>query len=68
MLDVPLLVPPTPGAGPRTAGSKLALGPVHVSGIRIRLEVALKATDLTLFDPAIRWQAVRLRPGSAEGF
>ena len=34
-------------------GAKLALKPVHVWGIRIRLQVACKARDLALFDLAL---------------
>ena len=53
MLDIPLIVPPTLGADRRTTGAKLALKPVHVWGIRIRLQVAMKARDLALFDLAL---------------
>jgi hypothetical protein len=34
----------------RRTGTKLALKPVHVWGIRIRLQVARKLRDLALFD------------------
>jgi integrase len=34
----------------RRTGTKLALKPVHVWGIRIRLQVAQKLRDLALFD------------------
>ena len=37
----------------RRTGSKLALKPVHVWGIRIRLQVARKMRDLALFDLAL---------------
>jgi integrase len=37
----------------RLAGAKLALKPVHVWGIRIRLQVANRARDLALFELAL---------------
>ena len=37
----------------RPTGAKLALKPVHVWGIRIRLQVVLKLRDLALFDLAL---------------
>lgn len=37
----------------RRTGTKLALKPVHVWGIRIRLQVASKLRDLALFDLAL---------------
>ena len=37
----------------RRTGSKLALKPVHVWGIRIRLQVAKRLRDLALFDLAL---------------
>jgi integrase len=37
----------------RRTGTKLALKPVHVWGIRIRLQVAHKLRDLSLFDLAL---------------
>jgi integrase len=37
----------------RRTGTKLALKPVHVWGIRIRLQVARKLRDLALFDLAL---------------
>ncbi len=40
-------------AGRKPTGAKLALKPVHVWGIRIRLQVACKARDLALFDVAL---------------
>ena len=40
-------------SGRRPAGAKLALKPVHVWGIRIRLQVASKVRDLALFDLAL---------------
>ena len=53
MLDIPLHSPLHPTAGRRPTGAKLALKPVHVWGIRIRLQVALRARDLALFDLAL---------------
>jgi integrase len=50
MLDIPLHARWRPSAGRRTTGAKLALKPVHVWGIRIRLQVALRPRDLALFD------------------
>jgi integrase len=52
MLNIHSQVPWRPRAGARTTGAKLALKPVHVWGIRIRLQVALRARDLALFDLA----------------
>ena len=37
----------------RPTGAKLALKPVHVWGIRVRLQVARQARDLALFDLAL---------------
>lgn len=37
----------------RLTGAKLVLKPVHVWGIRIRLQVALRLRDLALFDLAL---------------
>lgn len=53
MLDITLPARWRPSAGRRTTGAKLALKPVHVWGIRIRLQVALRARDLALFDLAL---------------
>ena len=53
MLNIHSQVPWRPRAGTRTTGAKLALKPVHVWGIRIRLQVALRARDLALFDLAL---------------
>jgi integrase len=39
--------------GRKPTGAKLALKPVHVWGIRIRLQVSLKLRDLALFDLAL---------------
>ncbi len=39
--------------GRRPTGAKLALKPVHVWGIRVRLQVACRARDLALFDVAL---------------
>jgi hypothetical protein len=41
-------------SGRKPTGAKLALKPVHVWGIRIRLQVACKARDLALFDSSAR--------------
>src|SRR5919112_1517223 len=51
MLDVCL--PPTLRTNRRPTGAKLALKPVHVWGIRIRLQVAIRLRDLALFDLAL---------------
>jgi integrase len=51
MLDVCL--PPPVRISPRPTGAKLALKPVHVWGIRIRLQVAGRLRDLALFDLAL---------------
>jgi integrase len=48
---IPSPVPSIPDRKP--TGAKLALKPVHVWGIRVRLQVASKARDLALFDLAI---------------
>ena len=40
-------------ASRRPTGAKLALKPLHVWGIRIRLQVALRCRDLALFDLAL---------------
>jgi len=40
-------------SGRRPTGAKLALKPLHVWGIRIRLQVADKCRDLALFDLAL---------------
>jgi hypothetical protein len=45
--------PPRYHRGRKPTGAKLALKPVHVWGIRIRLQVACKARDLALFDLAL---------------
>lgn len=37
----------------KPTGAKLALKPVHVWGIRVRLQVAREARDLALFDLAL---------------
>ena len=50
MLDL-TPIPCTPGRGPR--GAKRALKPVHVWGIRVRLQVASRTRDLALFDVAL---------------
>lgn len=46
----------TPSIGPtahKPTGAKLALKPVHVWGIRIRLQVSKRTRDLALFDLAL---------------
>ena len=53
MLNLSLPSPVRPAAGRKATGAKLALKPVHVWGIRIRLQVAMKARDLALFDLAL---------------
>lgn len=45
--------PPRCHSGRKPTGAKLALKPVHVWGIRVRLQVAAKARDLALFDLAL---------------
>lgn len=45
--------PPRCDSGRKPTGAKLALKPVHVWGIRVRLQVAAKARDLALFDLAL---------------
>ena len=37
----------------KATGAKLALKPVHVWGIRVRLQVARQPRDLALFDLAL---------------
>ncbi|WP_126173755.1 tyrosine-type recombinase/integrase [Altericroceibacterium xinjiangense] len=54
MLDVCLPSPTYRNRkGGRPTGAKLALKPVHVWGIHIRLQVANRARDLALFDLAL---------------
>lgn len=54
MLDIPLFSSPLRyRTGCKPTGAKLALKPVHVWGIRIRLQVALRLRDLALFDLAL---------------
>lgn len=53
MLNLSLPLPARSTAGRKATGAKLALKPVHVWGIRIRLQVALEARDLALFDLAL---------------
>ena len=43
----------TPRNGKKPTGAKLALKPVHVWGIRIRLQVAANHRDLAVFDLAL---------------
>jgi hypothetical protein len=40
-------------AARKPTGAKLAVKPVHVWGIRVRLQVAHRARDLALFDLAL---------------
>ena len=47
------LLPVPSKASRKPTGAKLALKPVHVWGIRVRLQVASKVRDLALFDLAI---------------
>ena len=53
MFDRPLYPSLRSSAGPRPTGAKLALKPVQVWGVRIRLQVALRARDLALFELAL---------------
>jgi integrase len=53
MLDIPLQSPLRSHSGRKSTGAKLALKPVYVWGIRIRLQVALRLRDLALFDLAL---------------
>jgi hypothetical protein len=58
LLEVFMLdAPPSPvhviRSGRRPTGAKLALKPLHVWGIRIRLQVAAKCRDLALVDLAL---------------
>ena len=50
MLD---LTPARWKSGRKPTGAKLALKPVHVWGIRVRLQVASRVRDLALFDIAL---------------
>jgi hypothetical protein len=45
-----LYTPSVRYAARKPTGAKLALKPVHVWGIRVRLQVASRARDLALFD------------------
>ena len=40
-------------AARKPTGAKLALKPVHVWGIRVRLQIACRARDLAMFDLAL---------------
>lgn len=53
MLDISLPPPIERISHRRPTGAKLALKPVHVWGIRIRLQVARCSRDLALFDLAL---------------
>jgi integrase len=48
-----LSTPPLRYAARKPTGAKLALKPVHVWGIRVRLQVGCRARDLALFDLAL---------------
>src|SRR6187431_1488639 len=48
-----LYTPSVRYAARKPPGTKLALKPVHVWGIRVRLQVARRARDLALFDLAL---------------
>ena len=48
-----LYTPSTRFAARKPTGAKLALKPVYVWGIRVRLQVACRARDLALFDLAL---------------
>lgn len=48
-----IYTPSTRYAARKPTGAKLALKPVHVWGIRVRLQVACRARDLALFDLAL---------------
>jgi integrase len=50
MLNLSLPLPRRPAAGRKTTSAKLPLKLVHVWGMRIRLQVEMKAGDLALFD------------------
>jgi hypothetical protein len=47
------ILPSRSHAGRKSTGAKLALKPVHVWGIRVRLQVGCKARDTALFDLAL---------------
>ncbi len=47
-------------AARKPTGAKLALKPVHVWGIRVRLQVGCRARDLAMLDPGAGQQAPRL--------
>ncbi len=53
MLDICLPSPSIHVRRPKPSGAKLALKPVHVWGIRIRLQVARRVRDLALFELAL---------------
>ena len=53
MLDTSLATYDRAACSPRAGGAKLALKPMHVWGIRIRLQVLRRARDLALFDLAL---------------
>src|SRR5690242_17419907 len=43
----------SPKSGRKPRGAKRALKPVHVWGVRVRLQIACKPRDLALFDLAL---------------
>jgi integrase len=53
MLDLPLAMPNPCRARSQATGTKRALKPVQVWGIRIRLQVQQRLRDLALFDLAL---------------
>lgn len=53
MLDTSLATYDRATCSPRAGGAKLALKPMHVWGIRIRLQVLRRVRDLALFDLAL---------------
>jgi hypothetical protein len=53
MLNLSLPLHSRPAANRKITGAKLVIKPVHGWGIRIRLQVAMKARDLALFDLAL---------------
>lgn len=53
MLDTSLAAYDRAACSPRAGGAKLALEPMHVWGIRIRLQVLRRLRDLALFDLAL---------------
>ena len=60
MLEPSLPLPHRRGPCARATGTKRALKPVQVWGIRIRLQVQQRLRDLALFDLALAQQAAGL--------